>query len=238
MKRISSLLVLGLAACSSSNNSNVALGARAGTGASTAAAPLGQQAQALNTCDGFVITRLRMVLSEVKLESEQTTTADAGSSAGEIEFKSAPSLLDLPQSALDSGTTTQVTVAEVPAGTYHEIKFKIHKISQSEAGSDAGLQAMAAQNASVIVDYTKNGAVPASGPFVSSVDAQQKLEGTFPLTDGDHALTLNIDASTWFGTATSCLDPAIANNRSAIENNIQKSLKAYKDDDHDGHEDH
>src|SRR3954462_4553741 len=237
MKSISSVLLLALAACSSSNNSNVALGARAGTAASTAAAPLGQQAQALNTCDGFVITRVRMVLSEVKLEAEQTAS-DAGSSSGEIEFKSAPSLLDLPQSALDSGTTTQVTVAEVPAGTYHEIKFKIHKISQSEAGSDAGLQAMAAQNASVIVDYTKNGAVPASGPFVSSVDAQQKLEGTFPLTDGDHALTLNIDASTWFGTATSCLDPAIANNRSDIENNIQKSLKAYKDDDHDGHEDH
>jgi len=237
MKRISSVLLLALAACSSSNNSNVALGARAGSAASTAAAPLGQQAQALNTCDGFVITRLRMVLSEVKLEAEQTAS-DAGTSSGEIEFKSAPSLLDLPQTALDSGTTTQVTVADVPAGTYHEITFKIHKISASEAGSDAGLQAMAAQNASVIVDYTKNGAVPASGPFVSSVDAQQKLEGTFPLTDGDHSLTLNIDASTWFTKGTTCLDPAVANNRSDIENNIQKSLKAYKDDDHDGHEDH
>src|SRR3954470_5905394 len=214
MKRISSLLVLGLAACSSSNNSNVALGARAGTGASTAAAPLGQQAQALNTCDGFVITRLRMVLSEVKLESDQTTTADAGSSSGEIEFKSAPSLLDLPQSALDSGTTTQVIVADVPPATYNEIKFKIHKISQSEAGSDQGLLAMAQLNASVMIDYTANGAT--RPPFVSSVDAQQKLEGTFPLTDGDHSLTLNIDASTWFTKGTTCMDPANPNNRSDI----------------------
>jgi hypothetical protein len=235
MKRISSVLLLALAACSSSSNSNVALGARAGTAASTAAAPLGQQAQALNTCDGFVITRVRMVLSEVKLEAEETAS-DAGSSSGEIEFKSAPSLLDLPQTALDSGTTTQVTIADVPAGTYHEIKFKIHKISQSEAGSDSGLQAMATANASVMVDYTASGA--ARPTFVSSVDAQQKLEGTFPLTDGDHSLTLNIDASTWFTKGTACLDPAVASNRSDIENNIQKSLKAYKDDDHDGHEDH
>jgi hypothetical protein len=235
MKRISSVLLLALAACSSSNNSSVGLGARAGTAASTAAAPLGQQAQALNTCDGFVITRLRMVISEVKLEAEETAS-DAGSSSGEIEFKSAPSLLDLPQSALDSGTTTQVTVAEVPAGTYHEIKFKIHKISQSEAGSDQGLLAMAQQNASVMVDYTASGATRPA--FVSSVDAQQKLEGTFPLTDGDHSLTLNIDASTWFTKGTTCMDPANPANQSDIDNNIQKSLKAYKDDDHDGHEDH
>jgi hypothetical protein len=192
-----------------------------------------QQAQALQACGGFVITRVRMVLSEVKLETEQTAS-DAGTTSGEVEFKSAPSLLDLSQAALDSGTTQQVTVAEIPAGTYHEIRFRIHKISQSEAGSDAGLQAMAAQNASVIVDYTKNGV--AQAPFVSSVDADQKLEGNFPLTEGSHAMTLNIDASTWFTKGTTCLDPATAN-PSDINNNIQNSLRAFKDDDHDGRED-
>ena len=154
-----------------------------------------------------------------------------------MEFKSAPSLLDLSQTALDSATTQQVTVADIPAGTYQEIRFKIHKISQTEAGSDAALQAMAAQNASVIVDYTKAGTTQ-SATFVSSVDADQRLEGNFPLTDGSHALTLNVDASTWLNNPSGgCLNPANSNDRSGIENNIQKSLKAYKDDDHDGHED-
>src|SRR3954470_1745958 len=229
MKRISSLLVLGLAACSSSNNSTVALNARAGTAASTASAPLGQQAQALQAC-GAVINHVRMVISEVKLEAEQTSS-DAGSSSGEVEFKTAPSLLDLDQSALDNGTTHQVIAADVPAGTYHEIRFRIHNISSSEAGSDAGLQAMAGN--SVKVDYTKTGATqPAT--FTSQLNEDQKMEGTFPLTDGSHALTLNLDASTWFNNRNGgCLDPVKDTN--AIEDNIKASLKAYKDDDHDGH---
>ncbi|MFL5360259.1 MAG: DUF4382 domain-containing protein [Myxococcales bacterium] len=235
MKRISSLLVLGLAACSSSNNSNVALNARAGTAASTAASPIGQQTQALAAC-GATINHVRMVISEVKLESDQNAS-DAGSSSGEVEFKTAPSLLDLDQTALDTGTTHQVIAADVPAGTYHEIRFKIHKISSSEAGSDAGLQAMAGN--SVKLEYTKTGATQ-SVTYNSTVDAQQKMEGTFPLTDGDHALTLNIDASTWLNNPRGgCLDPVgNPNDASDVNNNIQKSLKTYKDDDHDGHEDH
>jgi hypothetical protein len=93
-------------------------------------------------------------------------------------------------------------------------------------------------NSSVKVDYTKTGATQ-SATFVTDVDAQQKMEGTFPLTDGNHALTLNLDASTWFNNPNGgCLDPANPSDASDIDNNIQKSLKAYKDDDHDGHEDH
>jgi len=233
MNRISCLLVLTLAAaCGGSNNASVALSARTGTAASTAASAVNQQAQALQACGSIVITRLRMVVSEVKLEGPSST--DAGT-AGEVEFKSAPMLLDLSGTSLDNGTTQQVTVADVPAGTYSEMRFRIHDISQTEAGSDAGLQAMAAKNASIIVDYT-NGGAPLT--FVSNVDAQQKLEGTFNLTEGSHAMTLNVDASTWFTKAGACLDPAKAGNLSDINNNIQNSLKAFQDDDHNGREDH
>jgi len=231
MNRISCVLVLLLAACSGSNNANVALGARAGATESTAASATNQQAQPLQACDGIVMSRVRMVLSEVKLEGPSSSDAGTGD---EVEFKSAPMLLDLSGTTLDSGTTQQVTVANVPAGTYREIRFKIHKLSQGEAGSDAGLQAMGAN--SVVVDYTRNG-----GPqltFVSQVDAQQKLEGTFDLTEGSHTLTLNVDASTWFTKGATCLDPASAGNLSDINNNIQNSLKAFRDDDRDGHDDH
>jgi len=230
MNRISCVLVLVLAACSGSNNASVALGARAGATALTAASATNQQAQPLQACDGIVVSRVRMVLSEVKLEGPSSSDAGTGD---EVEFKSAPMLLDLSGTTLDSGATQQVTVADVRAGTYREIKFKIHKLSQGEAGSDATLQAMGAN--SVIVTYTKNG-----GPqltFASDVDAQQKLEGTFDLAEGSHTLTLNVDASTWFTKGTACLDPAIPSNLSDINNNIQNSLKAFRDDDRDGHED-
>ena len=92
MNRISCLLALTLAAaCGGSNNASVALSARTGTAASTAASAVNQQAQALQACGTIVITRLRMVVSEVKLEGP--ASADAGT-ADEVEFKSAPMLLE------------------------------------------------------------------------------------------------------------------------------------------------
>jgi hypothetical protein len=248
VKRISSLIIVTLAACGGSNNATVALGARAGTAASTTASTgasaLNQQGRLLTLDNGIVITRLRMVIDEVKLEGAAATAADAGvADAGEdqgdeVEFKTAPVLLDLSGSSLDNGTTQQVTIADVKAGTYREIKFKIHKPSSADAGvsADSGLSEMAAKNASVIVDGTIDGA---TFSFVSSVDAQQELEGTFNLGDGNHTLTLNLDATTWFGSTVSArLDPRVPGNVSAINNNIQRSLKAFQDDDHDGHEDH
>jgi hypothetical protein len=238
MKRISrSLLLLALAACGGSGTAKVTLSGRTGTAASTAATAAGQQSQPLDLGNGIVINRLRVVLSEVKLEG--TASSDAGTGE-EVEFKSAPMLLDLQGAALDNGTTQQITVSDVKPGTYRELKFKIHKPSQSDTGvaSDAGLAAMANQNVSIIVDGTIDTGTNNGFTFMSAVDAQQQAEGTFDLTEGDHAMTLNLDPTTWFGPAgSSRLDPRVGNNRSQIENNIQQSFKAFQDDDRNGHED-
>ncbi|TMB30873.1 MAG: hypothetical protein E6J61_11675 [Deltaproteobacteria bacterium] len=235
MNRISCLLVLTLAAaCGGSGSSQVALSARAGTAASTAATAAGQQSQPLDLGNGIILTHLRVVLSEVKLEG--TASTDAGTTGDEVEFKTAPMLLDLAGASLDNGTTQQITISDVKAGTYREIKFKIHKLSSSDPGvaSDAALAAMASH--SIIVDGTIDGT---AFTFTSAVDAQQQAEGTFNFGDGSHAMTLNLDASTWFGgTGASRLDPRVGGNQSAIENNIQKSFKAFQDDDHNGREDH
>jgi hypothetical protein len=238
MNRISCVLVLTLAAaCGGSGSSQVALSARAGTAASTAATATGQQAQPLDLGNGIILTRVRVVLSEVKLEGTASTDAGTGD---EVEFKSAPVLLDLSGPSLDNGTTQQITLSNVKPGTYREIKFKIHKPSVSDTGvsADAGLAAMANQGFSIIVDGTIDGA---QFTFNSAVDAQQQAEGTFNFSDGNHALTLNLDATTWFGgTGTSRLDPRSPSGtvRSRIENNIQTSFKAFQDDDHNGREDH
>jgi hypothetical protein len=238
MNRISCVLVLTLAAaCGGSGSSQVALSARAGTAASTAATATGQQAQPLDLGNGIVLTRVRVVLSEVKLEGTAATDAGTGE---EVEFKSAPVLLDLSGASLDNGTTQQITLSNVKPGTYREIKFKIHKPAVSDTGvsADAALAAMANQGFSIIVDGTIDGA---QFTFNSAVDAQQQAEGTFNFSDGNHALTLNLDATTWFGgTGSSRLDPRNPNGtvRSRIENNIQNSFKAFQDDDHNGREDH
>ena len=82
-------LVLGLAACGGSGTAHVVLGARAGTAASTAATAPDQRAQPLDLKNGIIVTRLRIVLSEVKLET--------GPGSGEVEMKAAPLLIDLLQ---------------------------------------------------------------------------------------------------------------------------------------------
>ena len=222
-------LVLGLAACGGSGTAHVVLGARAGTAASTAATAPDQRAQPLDLKNGIIVTRLRIVLSEVKLET--------GPGSGEVEMKAAPLLIDLLQPDLESGTPREVDLADVHAGTYRELKFSIHKPSLDDQGVslDNGLFWMASQDASVLVDGTID-----ARPFTfrSAVDAQQELEGSFTLGDGSHYVTLNLDPSGWFGgSGAARLDPTVDANRSQIENQIQRSFQAFQDDDHDGHRD-
>ena len=72
--------------------------------------------------------------------------------------------------------------------------------------------------------------------FTTAVSAEQKFEGNLVLDAGSN-LTLSVDPSTWFTSSGARLDPRTESNRSQIENNIQSSFKAFKDDDRDGVED-
>jgi hypothetical protein len=228
MNRGLCVLVVMLAACGGSGTARVGLGARAGTAASTAPATLAA-AQPLDLDNGIVITRLRVVLSEVRLVT--------GNGGPERELKAAPLLIDLLQPDFENGTSREVDLADVPAGTYRELRFKIHKPALTDPGAsvDNGLFWMASDAASVIVDGTIDGK---PFTFKSGVDADETMEGTFDLGDGDHHVTLNLDPTVWFGGSdASRLDPTIDANRPAIEGNIRGSFKAFKDDDHDGRED-
>ena len=227
MNRGFCVLVGGLAACGGAGTAHVGLGARAGTAASTAATAANQETQPLDLKNGIIVTRLRVVLSEVKLET----------GSEESQLKTAPLLVDLLQPDLESGTPREVDLADVHAGTYRELTFKIHKPAFSDSGVslDNGLFWMASDNASVIVD----GSVDARPfTFKSGVDAQQKLEGNFQFGDGNHYVTLNLDPTGWFGgSGPARLDPSVEGNRARIENNIQGSFNAFQDDNHDGRED-
>ena len=223
-------LLIVLSACGGSGTAHVVLGARAGTAGSTAATAPSQRAQPLDLKNGIIVTRLRIVLSEVKLET--------ASGSGEVELKTAPLLIDLLQPDLEGGAPREVNLADVQGATYRELKFKIHEPSLSDRGVslDNGLFWMASENASVIVDGTVD-ARPFT--FKSAVDAQEELEGNFALGDGDHYVTLNVDPSGWFGgSGAARLDPTVESNRSQIENLVQHSFQAFQDDDHDGHRDH
>jgi hypothetical protein len=228
MKRVLPLIAtLALAACGG-GGAQLSLSGRAGGSAAAAAS----SPAALTLSNGITIDHVRIALREVELERASATPDDTRDLQ---EYEAGPFVLDLSGAALN-GTVQQVTVKEVPAGTYREIKFKVHAPSTTDS-TNAAVQAMATVAggpASIIIE----GQVDARPyVFVSALDAQQKYEGSFNFS-GDQNVTLNVDPSTWFGgSGQARLDPTVANNKSAIENNIQSSMKLFEDDDHNGMDD-
>ena len=224
------LISAALVAAVGCGGSNLSLSVRAGAPSATAAST-----SALTLANGIVLTRVRIVVTKVELELAKTADAGIGD-LEEHELKAGPFLIDLAGATLDNGAPATVATAGLPAGTYKEIKFKIHKLQASESGvsADAALQAMATAGASIIADGTIDGA---TFTFTTPMDVEQQLEGSFVLGSTSN-LTLNVDATSWFGGAGSArLDPRTAGNASAIEENIKHSFKAFRDDNKDGHED-
>lgn len=213
-----------LAGC---GGSNLSFSAKAGS--STTAT-----ANALTVSNGAVVSRIRVVIRDLKLEKADGNSSDDND---DDEIKAGPFLLDLQGTTLENGAVQKVVDAPFTPGQYKEIKLKVHKPSSSQDGStvssDPAIAEMASKNASIIVDGTFNGA-PFS--YVTDIEAQQKFEGNITLDAGSN-ITLNVDPTNWFGTATAPLDPTVAANKSAIDNNIRSSFRAFHDDNHDGHDD-
>jgi hypothetical protein len=154
---------------------------------------------------------------------------------GECEVEGGPFLVDLSGEALASGVHW-VAELDVPAGTWHEVKFVINTINAEKAGGDAGLLEMVDAHASILVDGTRDGA-----PFTFSLplEVQQKREGDIVVDPSTGAnVTLDVDPSGWFKAADgSRLDPEDPTARGAIIQNVKASIRVLHDDDGDGHDD-
>lgn len=250
-------LAWAVAGCGAkSSGSQVSLSARATSAAVTESAPAG-----LKVDDHVTLTRVRIVIRDVKLESRSagatptptptpspTATSHADDSAPggvenetedeqehgeEVEVHAGPVLLDLGAEALTASKLQEALAVTVPAGTYDELKLRIHPLEDGEKTGDADVDAA---RASVILDGTYDGA---AFRFVSQLSAKQKLEGAFTVGgSGGSNITLDIDVSGWFSADGMSLDPRSASNQAAIEQNIRRSLRAFDDRDHDGRDDH
>lgn len=164
---------------------------------------------------------------------------DDGDHGDDGEVVLGPFLIDLTGGQI-GGDLVQIFDADVPPGTYREIRFVIATVS-SDAGVPAAIAAL--NGASVIIDGTiaeplsDGGTFPTTFSFVSSLHASQKteIEMTVAVDSTTHDVTLNVDPSGWFkGPDGSRLDPAFAGNHQAIEDNIERSIRARADDDDHG----
>jgi hypothetical protein len=238
-----------LAACSSSSGPSTTgrtvafqLATKAGTpGAIHGAALTGQEVLAAGS-DTIVVTGVQLVLRRIELErSIPSALCDslAPSSDDCEELKAGPVLLDLP---LGAGALRTFSVA-IDTGSYSKIKFEIHR---PHGGNDAAFLAAnpGFDGISVKMTGTYNGV---AFSYTSDLEVEQEHSFVPPITVTDAAganLTLFVDLNSWFlnQSATGLIDPATASigqpNEGEVKSNIEASLNAFEDDNHDGHDDH
>ncbi len=189
--------------------------------------------------DVLILTSVEVVLREIELKRAETADCDAEPEpAGCEEVEVGPVLVDLP---LAQGADQQFSI-EVPSGTYSRIDFEVHKLSGDDPGDAALVQAHPEfDGLSIRALGTFNGQ---PFTFETDLDVEQELDLMPPMLVGETTatnVTVRVDVSTWFRTATGALiDPATANkggeNESEVKDNIKDSFKAFEDQDQDGDE--
>jgi len=220
MKKLFILMGLAAAACSGGAKDSVSLSARLGAsgGAGLPAADSGVEA-----ASGIGLSRVRVSVRRLRLEREDRTA--------EVEIAEGPLLLDVNGPAL-GGALVDLVTANVPPGTYDELKLDIHAL---QSAPSAAFDDLVRRGASVLIEGTVDGQ---PFTFASGLEAEIEHEGRFDLGSASANITLNIDGSTWFKAADgSRLNPLDAGARDAIVANIRASFSAFEDDDEDGVDD-
>jgi hypothetical protein len=235
---VAPVVVLALAACDSTGINRYPLSLSLSTRPSSAPLASWAPLMSISVASGsnsLVINKAQLVLAEIELEpaaaADCSTTAD--DECPDVEL--GPVLIDLP---LDAAVPTDLHTL-VPAGSYSELEFKVDAVEDGEHDAAAFLAAHPEFRAvSLRVEGTYNGQ-----PFVytSNVEGEIKLQFASPLVVGNGGasnVTLAVDVATWFKDASgNLLDPSNSANASQIANNIQRSFRAFEDDDRDGVED-
>jgi hypothetical protein len=248
-----------LAACSATDGvkpggtvpMTVSFSAAPATGAplsSSAALAASQSLSVASGSDVLTITDVQLVVARMELQRSGATCASTAAAGDDdvdehdcAELELAPTLIDIPV----DGTVISALGTAIPTGTYSALEAKIRPV---RADGDHGLGSSAFLSAhpelagvSVRVTGTFNGT-----KFTYTGSPRVELERVFdpPFTvDATHPnLTVNVDLSNWFKTSSGALiDPATATPGSAngviVSDNIRRSFKAFRDDDHDGRDD-
>ena len=185
-----------------------------------------------------IITKAQIVVRKLELKSATSTecpeTDDSDDDCEEV--KAGPMLVDLP---LTPGATSVLT-ASIPAGTYRELEFQIHKPTSSAADQTFVSANPNFANASIRVEGTYNGT---AFVYTSTLTDVFELEFNPPIAlDADNKnVTIKVDLAKWFRNGTAVINPTTANpgqpNEQLVNNNIRSSLKSFEDDDHNGHDD-
>jgi hypothetical protein len=234
-----------LAACSDSSGPASAgrqvsfhLATTSGAAAPVRGAALAEEILAAGS-DTIVVTSVQMVLREIELKRSGATACDTAQVEDDCEeLEIGPVLLDLP---LGAGASRQFTVP-IDTGSYDKIEFEVHKPT---LGDDPAFVAAnpSFDGVSIRMTGTYNG-TPFS--YASDLDVEQERAFSPPLVVTDLAganVTLFVDLQAWFlnQAGDGFISPEDANKggpfEGEVKSNIETSLNAFEDDDHDGEDD-
>ena len=238
----------------------------AASGASVVLA--GDSTKIVADSDTVIVRSVDLVVRRIKLQPVETAacdTSDAGDdgehtdsggvehhdSAGDDgmaeregdgceEIKAGPVLVSLPLG--DTAVMALVSVA-APAGQYDKLEFKIHapRLPRDSAflAANPGFDSISIK---VTGTFSHKG-TRTDFTFTSALEGEEEVDISPPLVvdaSGTANLTLRFDIAGWFAGpgGVGVLDPGNAANGDLINENIHRSINAFEDDNHDGHDDH
>jgi hypothetical protein len=180
----------------------------------------------INEVDSIKITRIRVLMSEMKLflDSEDTT-------GGRI-MKTGPFVYDIDE----SGKLLQLCAATVPPGVYDKIKFEFHRFNSNETNqyvSDPYFKDFATTDRySMLIEgisYKNN--TPAGFIFKSQATANLtlKFEPYLDLSENSNTtISIQVNPNLFFKKGSTIINPNDPKNANDIENAIKSTIKAIK----------
>ncbi len=172
-------------------------------------------------------------------DSADTDTTAERDNEGCEEIKAGPVIVSLPLG--DTAVNALVDVS-APAGQYDKLEFKIHapRLPRDSAflAANPGFDSVSIK---VTGTFSHKG-TRTDFTFTSSLEAEQEVDISPPLAvdaSGTANVTVRFDVSGWFAGdgGVGVVDPGDAANTELINENIHRSIDAFEDDNHDGHDD-
>jgi len=174
---------------------------------------------------GITLTRVRLLLEEIELESVLEDSVD---------FEIGPLVIDLNL----TGGLTNIGVGSIPIGTYDELEFEVDKLDDDEDDpNDPQFADFRGTDISIIIEGIFN-----AENFTLSIekDFEQEIE-LFPniviaSETSSTNLSLLVNVNSWFigSDISDILDPTDLTNLVLIEANIETSFEVFEDADGDG----
>jgi len=176
--------------------------------------------------DSIEITRVRFLLSAVKLHVEGNDTTKDG------EIMTGPFILEF-----TPGFSRVFANITLPEGTYEKIKFEIHKfpasIDQTYLNDPTFTDFVTNDRSTIIIEgrvWSAKSSIPVNFVYKSAITAN--VEAAFPglitLSGGSNATIAMLFSPMLAFKASSVLDPRDPSNEPAIDNFLKSSIKALK----------